>query len=116
MLTYQQDNSYAIAAPATQQAHYRTAKRWGLWCGVVMMALMLLSCANMSDTQQRTLSGAAIGTAGGAVVGAIAGDAGLGMAVGAAAGAAGGYLYDRHEKSKQDAYEQGRRDAEAQSR
>lgn len=116
MLIYQQDNSDAIAAPATQQAHYRTATRWGLWCGVVVMALMLLGCANMSDTEQRTLSGAAIGTAGGAAIGAIAGDTGLGMAVGAAAGAAGGYLYDRHEKSKQEAYEQGRRDAEMRSR
>jgi hypothetical protein len=40
------------------------------------------------------------------VVGAIAGDTPLGLAVGAAAGAAGGYLYDRHEKSKEKAYEE----------
>jgi len=41
----------------------------------------LTSCANMSSSEQRTLSGAAIGTA---------------------AGALGGWLYDRHEKSEAD--------------
>jgi uncharacterized protein YcfJ len=60
----------------------------------------------MSDTEQRTLSGAAIGTAAGGVVDAIAGDTPMGLAIGAAAGAAGGYLYDRHEKSKENAYKE----------
>jgi len=40
-------------------------------------------------TEQRTLSGAAIGTAAGGVVGTIAGNTGIGLAAGAAAGAAG---------------------------
>jgi outer membrane lipoprotein SlyB len=60
----------------------------------------------MSDTEQRTLSGAAIGTAGGAAVGAITGEWAW-AAAGAAAGAAGGYLYDKQKKKEQAAYEEG---------
>jgi len=74
---------------------------------LLMTSLMLGGCAGMSDTEQRTLSGAAIGTAAGGVIGAIAGDTGLGLALGAVAGTAGGYLYDRHEKAQQNAYNQG---------
>ena len=59
----------------------------------------LAGCSGMSDTQQRTLSGAAIGTIGGYAVGAMTGSKVTGMAVGAAAGALGGYLYDSYEKS-----------------
>ena len=60
----------------------------------------LAGCANMSSTEQRTLSGAAIGTAGGALIGGMASGRPLtGAAIGAAAGAVGGFLYDRHEKS-----------------
>ena len=44
--------------------------------------------------QQRTLSGAAIGTGVGAVIGAVA-------------GTAGGYLYDKDQKSKDAAYQKG---------
>jgi len=40
----------------------------------------------MSDTQQRTLSGGAIGGRGGLAIGAVAGNAGLGAAIGAGAG------------------------------
>jgi len=58
----------------------------------LVISLALGGCAGMSDTEQRTLSGAAIGTAAGGVVGAIAGHTGIGLAAGAVAGAAGGYL------------------------
>ena len=51
---------------------------------IAIFAFSMVGCANMSNTEQRTLSGAAIGTAGGAVVGAIAGSAGWGAAIGAA--------------------------------
>jgi uncharacterized membrane protein len=62
---------------------------------------VLAGCANMSSTEQRTLSGAAIGTAGGALIGGVASGKPLtGAAIGAAAGAIGGWLYDRHEKSQ----------------
>lgn len=66
----------------------------------VAAAVSLAGCADMSSTQQRVLSGGAIGAAGGAVLGAIGGNAGLGAAVGGAAGVAGGYLYDQHKKAQ----------------
>jgi osmotically inducible lipoprotein OsmB len=74
---------------------------------ILSISLALAGCAGMSDTQQRTLSGGAIGAGAGAVVGAIAGNTALGAAVGAAGGAAGGYLYDRYEKTKQTEYQKG---------
>jgi hypothetical protein len=70
-------------------------------------ALTLAACADMSETEQRTLSGAAIGTGTGAVIGAIAGNAGLGAAIGAVGGAAGGYIWDRHKQTEQQSYERG---------
>ncbi len=63
--------------------------------------LGLSACTGMSDTQQRTLSGAAIGTAAGVGIGALTGGGLLwGAAGGAVAGAAGGYIYDQYEKDK----------------
>lgn len=64
---------------------------------VIAMA-SLVGCSNMTNTEQRVLSGAAIGTLGGAAIGAIAnGSHGAlaGAGIGAAAGVVGGYLYDR---------------------
>jgi hypothetical protein len=60
----------------------------------------LAGCANMTEREQRTLSGAAIGTGVGAAAGAIGGNLGLGAAIGAAAGAAGGLLVDEQKKNK----------------
>ena len=74
---------------------------------ILAMSLMVFGCSGMSNTEQRTLSGGAIGTGAGAIVGAIAGHTVWGAAIGAAAGAAGGYLYDHHEKAKQAEYEKG---------
>lgn len=74
---------------------------------MLVISLAFLGCAGMSDTEQRTLSGTAMGAAAGTVVGAIAGNAGWGAAIGAAVGAGGGYLYDRNQKSKEAAYDQG---------
>ena len=74
---------------------------------ILIVSLTVFGCAGMSDTQQRTLSGGAIGTGAGAIVGAIAGHTALGAAIGAATGAAGGYLYDHHEKSKEAEYQKG---------
>ncbi len=53
---------------------------------ILVISLAFVGCAGMSDTQQRTLSGTAIGAGAGTVVGAIAGDAELGAAVGGTAG------------------------------
>jgi hypothetical protein len=61
---------------------------------IAAVALTLAACSDMSQTQQRTLSGTAGGAAGGALVGAIAGNAGMGAAIGAGVGLAGGMLYE----------------------
>ena len=59
-----------------------------------------LGCSGMSYTQQRVLSGGAIGASGGAIIGAIAGSAALGAAAGGGAGLLGGYVYDQYQKSR----------------
>jgi hypothetical protein len=69
--------------------------------------LIIAGCAGMNDTQQRALSGTAIGAGGGALVGAIAGNTGLGLAIGAGAGLVGGLVVDKVEKDKEAAYNQG---------
>ena len=68
---------------------------------ILIISLALGGCSGMSDTEQRTLSGAAIGAGAGTAIGAMAGETAWGAAIGTAAGAAGGYLYDRHQKSKE---------------
>jgi osmotically inducible lipoprotein OsmB len=67
---------------------------------LIVGVFFLGACSGMSTTEQRTLSGGAIGAAGGAAIGAIAGSAATGAAIGGPAGLLGGYLYDRYEKSK----------------
>jgi uncharacterized membrane protein len=86
-------------------------KKFSISVIAILAITSLASCAGMSDTQQRTVTGGMGGAATGAVIGAIAGNAGMGAAIGAAAGTAGGYLYGKHKESEQRAYEQGRRDA-----
>lgn len=66
----------------------------------VVATLLVASCAGMDTTQQRVLSGGAVGAGGGALVGWAAGNPAVGAAVGAGAGALGGYIYDRYEKSR----------------
>lgn len=65
----------------------------------VCAALTMTGCSNMSTTQQRELSGGAIGAAAGAGITAIAGGNPIWGAIGgAAAGVLGGYLYDKNQK------------------
>ena len=64
----------------------------------VVSVLGLSACSNMNATEQRTLSGGAIGAAGGAVIGAVSGCAWCGAAIGGAAGAGAGYAYDQVKK------------------
>jgi hypothetical protein len=60
-----------------------------------------LGCAGMTRTQQKTLSGGAIGAAGGAVLGAVVGGSpAVGAAVGGAAGAATGYIIGEHDRGR----------------
>ena len=68
---------------------------------ILVIGLALGGCSGMSDTEQRTLSGAAIGAGAGAVVGAVSGNTAVGAVVGTAVGAGGGYLYDQHKKSEE---------------
>lgn len=81
-----------------------TKRRLAIAAGTM---LALGACSDMSQTQQRTLSGGAIGASAGALGGAIAGNAGLGAAIGGGVGILGGYLYDQNEKAKENAYQQG---------
>jgi len=71
-----------------------------IFVGSVILLILSAGCANMTPTQQRVLSGGAIGAGGGAVIGALAGSAGLGAAAGAGAGLLGGLLYDQTQKSQ----------------
>lgn len=66
---------------------------------VVACLLMLSGCSGMSQTQQRTLSGAGIGAGVGVVGTAVTGGCiSCGAAIGAGVGAGAGYLYDKAQK------------------
>ena len=70
----------------------------------------LFGCANMSETQRTTGTGAAIGAVAGAVIGGATGGGGkrigTGAAIGAAIGAGGGYLWSRHMQEQKAAMEE----------
>ncbi len=83
---------------------------------VIMVLFVFGGCANMSNTQQRTATGALGGAAGGALIGALAGNAGMGAAIGAGAGALGGFAFGQHEQAVNNAYQQGRQSGAAQGR
>ena len=77
---------------------------------LLMLAVVVLpvaACADMTPTQQRALTGTAIGAGGGAVIGAIGGNAGLGAIAGAGAGLVGGLLVDRSRQAQDSAFQQG---------
>ncbi len=68
---------------------------------VLLVAVIFMGgCSGMSNTEQRVLSGGAMGAAGGAVIGALAGSAAIGAAAGGGAGLLGGYVYDQYQKSR----------------
>lgn len=77
---------------------------------ILIVCLGLSGCAGMTPTEQRTLSGGALGAAGGALIGAMAGNAGLGAAIGGVVGATGGYIYSKQQEAEEDAYLRGRQD------
>jgi len=63
---------------------------------VAALALGLGACSGMNKTQQRTLSGGAIGAGVGAVGTVMTGGCvSCGAAIGAGVGAATGYIYDK---------------------
>ena len=67
---------------------------------IVVLALALGGCSGMSSTQQRMLSGGAIGASSGALIGWAAGSPAAGAAIGGGAGVLGGFLYDQYQKSR----------------
>jgi osmotically inducible lipoprotein OsmB len=67
---------------------------------VLVAALLLGGCSGMSNTEQRVLSGTAIGAGGGTLIGWAAGGPLVGAAVGAGTGALGGVVYDQYQKSR----------------
>ncbi len=78
-----------------------------------VFALALGGCANMSESQKSTATGAGIGAAAGGLLGALTAgghtgkSAATGAVAGAAVGALGGYLWNQHlEKQKQDLQQQ----------
>ena len=74
----------------------------------------IAGCANLTETQKTTGTGAAIGAVAGAAVGAATGGGGgkrvaTGAAVGAAVGAGGGYLWSKHMERQKAAMEEATR-------
>jgi osmotically inducible lipoprotein OsmB len=67
---------------------------------LLVALLFSVGCSGMSNTQQRVLSGGAVGASCGAIIGAVAGSAALGAAAGGGAGLLGGYVYDQYQKSR----------------
>ncbi len=89
------------------------AKRGCVWATALSVAVGgLAGCAEMSQTQRDTGTGAAIGAAAGAVIGGLTGGgrksqrAVSGAAIGAVIGAAGGYLWSQHMQEQKAAMEQ----------
>jgi osmotically inducible lipoprotein OsmB len=67
---------------------------------LIVAVLGMGGCAGMSNTEQRVLSGGAMGATGGAVIGALAGSAAIGAAAGGGGGLLAGYVYDQYQKSR----------------
>ena len=72
--------------------------------GVAAAVVLLSGCANMSDTQRRTATGAGVGAVAGAVVGAATGGSvGTGAVIGAGVGALGTYIWSQNmERQKRE--------------
>ena len=86
-------------------------KRFSTMSGVIAVGAMLAGCADMSQTQQRAVTGSLIGAGAGGLIGAAACNAGMGAAIGAGLGGTGGFLLGRHNEAVDAAYRQGRAEA-----
>jgi osmotically inducible lipoprotein OsmB len=76
-------------------------KMKGLIILIGVAFLFFAGCAGLSATEQRVLSGGALGAGSGALIGAAAGSAGIGAAVGGGVGLLAGYAYDRYQKTRE---------------
>ena len=78
--------------------------------GVAAVVLLASGCADMSDTQRRTATGAGVGALAGAVLGsATGGHAGTGAVVGAGVGALGTYIWSQNMERQKREMEQATR-------
>jgi len=76
-------------------------KKLKMTAAMALLTATIAGCSHMTTTQQRALSGGAIGAGGGAALSAITGGSILmGTAIGAGAGAVGGLIYDDYKKKK----------------
>ena len=74
-----------------------------------LLAGGMTGCADMSETQRTTATGAGIGALAGAVIGGVASGgrgAATGAAIGGALGAGGGYLWSKHMEEQKATMEQ----------
>jgi outer membrane protein OmpA-like peptidoglycan-associated protein len=79
-------------------------------CGVFSVAVLTAGCANMSERERGTATGAGIGAAAGAVLSsATGGKAGTGAVVGGALGAVAGNLWSKRQEERRTAMEQATR-------
>jgi osmotically inducible lipoprotein OsmB len=73
-----------------------TSSTFPKYLAIGACVLLLSGCSGMSQTQQRTLSGAGIGAGVGAAGAAVTGgNIATGAVIGTAVGAGGGYVYDK---------------------
>ena len=72
-----------------------------LMVAAVSGGLLAAGCSGMNSTQQRMVSGGAIGAGAGAVGGALTGGCvACGAVIGGAVGAGAGYVYDEYQKGR----------------
>lgn len=79
----------------------RMFPRAGVVVAAAALALTLVGCANMTESQKGTAVGAGVGAGVGALVGK-----GKGAAIGAGVGALGGYIWSNHMQKKKAEMEQ----------
>jgi osmotically inducible lipoprotein OsmB len=83
----------ARRAAAARQWNEGIAMKRSAVAAVMLLTLTLAGCSGMNNTQQKMLSGGAIGAAGGAVVTALTGGCiWCGAAIGGAVGTGAGYV------------------------
>lgn len=87
-------------------ASRRGARALALPC-LASLSVLMAACADMSETQKRTATGAGVGAVAGAVIGSATGNnAGRGAVIGGALGAVAGNVWSRHMEEKKKALEQ----------
>jgi outer membrane protein OmpA-like peptidoglycan-associated protein len=99
------ENAASIQRPRAH--HHRKLKMKKSLIATLAAASLLGACADMSDTQRRTTTGAGVGALAGAVLSsATGGSAGTGAVVGAGIGALGTFIWSRHMDEQKRAMEQ----------